>query len=106
MLNEITKMPKPAWSKASNRLPPRSAHWLRQCRLQDSIKVNYYGLTCRCHSRQRVGGSDARSILITPWEKQMVGAVERPFWRLIPGLTPNTAGNYLAQYPGTDRAPP
>ena len=39
--------------------------------------------------------SDARSLTITPWEKQMVGAVEKAILGSDLGLTPNTAGTTI-----------
>ena len=36
--------------------------------------------------------SDARSLTITPWDKQMVGAIEKALINSDLGLTPNTAG--------------
>ena len=42
-----------------------------------------------------VAVGDARSIIITPWEKQMVGAVEKAILASDLGLTPNTAGTVI-----------
>jgi ribosome recycling factor len=39
--------------------------------------------------------SDARSLTITPWEKQMVSAVEKAILGSDLGLTPNTAGTVI-----------
>ena len=39
--------------------------------------------------------SDARSLTITPWEKQMVGPVEKAILASDLGLTPNTAGTVI-----------
>jgi ribosome recycling factor len=42
-----------------------------------------------------VAVADARSLTITPWEKQMVGAVEKAILASDLGLTPNTAGTVI-----------
>ena len=38
---------------------------------------------------------DSRSLIITPWEKQMVGPVEKAILGSDLGLTPNTAGTVI-----------
>ena len=42
-----------------------------------------------------VAVADARSLTITPWEKQIVGAVEKAILASDLGLTPNTAGTVI-----------
>ena len=42
-----------------------------------------------------VSVSDARSLVITPWDKGMVGAVEKAILASDLGLTPNTAGTTI-----------
>src|SRR5690606_4333455 len=42
-----------------------------------------------------VAVTDARSLTITPWEKQVVGAVEKAILASDLGLTPNTAGTVI-----------
>ena len=63
--------------------------------LVDSIKVNYYGSDMPLSQVASVAVGDARSITITPWEKQMVGAVEKAILASDLGLTPNTAGTVI-----------
>ena len=63
--------------------------------LVDSIKVNYYGSEMPLSQVASVAIGDARSIIITPWEKQMVGAVEKAILASDLGLTPNTAGTTI-----------
>ena len=61
----------------------------------DHIKVNYYGSDMPLSQVASVSVADARSIVITPWEKQMVGAVEKAILASDLGLTPNTAGTTI-----------
>ena len=60
--------------------------------LVDHIKVNSYGSDMPLSQVASVAVSDARSLTITPWDKQMVSAVEKALINSDLGLTPNTAG--------------
>ena len=61
----------------------------------DHIKVNYYGSEMPLSQVASVAITDARSITITPWEKQMVGPVEKAILASDLGLTPTTAGTVI-----------
>jgi ribosome recycling factor len=63
--------------------------------LVDHLKVNYYGSDMPLSQVANVSIADARSLVITPWEKQMVGAVEKAILASDLGLTPNTAGTVI-----------
>lgn len=63
--------------------------------LVDTIKVNYYGSDMPLSQVASVAIADARTLTITPWEKQMVGAVEKAILASDLGLTPNTAGTVI-----------
>ena len=63
--------------------------------LVDTIKVNYYGSDVPLSQVAGIAVSDARSLTITPYEKQMVGAVEKAILASDLGLTPNTAGTVI-----------
>lgn len=63
--------------------------------LVDHLKVNYYGSDVPLSQVASVAVSDARTITITPWEKQMVSAVEKAILASDLGLTPNTAGTVI-----------
>ena len=98
MLNEIKKDAQARMAKSIESL----RHALVKVRtgranagLVDSIKVNYYGSDMPLSQVASVSVADARSILITPWEKQLVGAVEKAILASDLGLTPNTAGTTI-----------
>ena len=98
MLNEIKKdaqarMGKSIESLRHNLVKVRTGR--ANAGLVDSIKVNYYGSDMPLSQVASVAVSDARSITITPWEKQMVGAVEKAILASDLGLTPNTAGTVI-----------
>ena len=63
--------------------------------LVEHLKVNYYGSDMPLSQVASVAVSDARSLTITPWEKQMVGAVEKAILASDLGLPPNTAGTTI-----------
>ena len=63
--------------------------------LVDHLKVNYYGSEMPLTQVASVTVSDARSLTITPWETQMVSAVEKAILASDLGLTPNTAGTVI-----------
>ncbi|WP_295941916.1 ribosome recycling factor [uncultured Xanthomonas sp.] len=63
--------------------------------LVEHLKVNYYGSEMPLSQVASVAVADARSLTITPWEKQMVGAVEKAILASDLGLTPNTAGTTI-----------
>ena len=63
--------------------------------LVDHLKVNYYGSDMPLTQVASVVVTDARSLTITPWEKQMVGPVEKAILASDLGLNPNTAGTVI-----------
>jgi ribosome recycling factor len=63
--------------------------------LVDHLKVNYYGSDMPLTQVASVAIADARSITITPWEKAMVGPIEKAIHGSDLGLTPNTAGTVI-----------
>lgn len=98
MLNEIKKDAQARMAKSVEAL----RHNLVKVRtgrastgLVDTIKVNYYGSDMPLSQVASVSVADARSITITPWEKQMVGAIEKAILASDLGLTPNTAGTVI-----------
>lgn len=63
--------------------------------LVDHLKVNYYGSEVPLSQVASVAVADARSLTITPWEKNVVAAVEKAIMASDLGLTPNTAGTVI-----------
>ncbi|MCF7222663.1 ribosome recycling factor [Marilutibacter chinensis] len=98
MLNEIKTDAKTRMAKSVDAL----RHDLTKVRtgrastaLVDHLKVNYYGSDMPLTQVASVAVTDARSLTITPWEKQMVSAVEKAIINSDLGLTPNTAGTVI-----------
>jgi len=60
--------------------------------LVDHIQVPYYGSDVPLTQVAGVTVTDARTLTITPWEKNMVAPVEKALMASDLGVTPNTAG--------------
>lgn len=63
--------------------------------LLDHIQVDYYGTMTPIHQVASVTVSDSRTLLVTPWEKAMVAAVEKAILTSDLGLNPATAGSAI-----------
>lgn len=63
--------------------------------LLDNIKVSYYGSEMPLSQVATVSVADARTLTIAPWEKSMVGPIEKAIHGSDLGLTPNTAGSVI-----------
>jgi len=98
MLNEIKKDAQARMTKSIEAL----RHDLTKLRtgrattaLVDHLKVSYYGSEMPLTQVASVAVTDARSLTISPWEKQMVSAVEKAILASDLGLTPNTSGTVI-----------
>ena len=98
MLNEIKKDAQTRMAKSIDALKHELSS-LRTGRastgLVDNLKVNYYGTDTPLSQVATIAIADARSITITPWEKSMVGAVEKAILASNLGFTPNTLGQVI-----------
>jgi ribosome recycling factor len=63
--------------------------------LVDHIKVSYYGADMPLAQVASVTLADARTIVITPWEKNMVAPIEKALMASDIGITPTTAGTVI-----------
>jgi len=61
-------------------------------RMLDKLKVEYYGTQTGIQGVANVSIPDARTIMITPWEPNMVKEVEKAILNSDLGLTPNNDG--------------
>jgi ribosome recycling factor len=98
MINDIKKDAQTRMAKCIDAL----RHTLTKVRtgraspaLVEHLKVNYYGSDVPLSQVASVAVADARSLAITPWEKNMVAAVEKAIYASDLGLTPNTAGTVI-----------
>ena len=63
--------------------------------LVENLKVDYYGTETPLNQLANISIEDARTLLINPWDKGAVQAVEKAIYKSELGLTPNTAGSKL-----------
>ncbi len=63
--------------------------------LLDHVQVDYYGNLTPLSQVANVTTSDSRTILVTPWEKSMVAAIEKAILTSDLGLNPATAGSAI-----------
>jgi ribosome recycling factor len=63
--------------------------------LLDHIMVSYYGSDVPIRQVANVSAEDARTLAVTPWERNMVQAVEKAIMQSDLGLNPNTAGTVI-----------
>ncbi len=63
--------------------------------LLDHIMVSYYGNETPLNQVASVGVADARTLLITPWERNMVGPIEKAILKSDLGLNPASAGTTI-----------
>jgi ribosome recycling factor len=63
--------------------------------LLDHVQVDYYGSVTPLSQVANVTTSDSRTLLVTPWDKSMVAAVEKAILTSDLGLNPATAGTAI-----------
>lgn len=63
--------------------------------LLDHITVDYYGNPTPLSQVATITVSDARTLTVTPWEKNMVGPVEKAIMTSDLGLNPATSGTVI-----------
>lgn len=63
--------------------------------LLDHVQVDYYGNLSPLSQVASVTSSDARTLVVTPWEKAMVAVIEKAILNSGLGLNPSTAGSAI-----------
>jgi ribosome recycling factor len=63
--------------------------------LLDHVQVDYYGTMTPLNQISNVTVSDSRTLLVTPWEKNMVAPIEKAILTSDLGLNPATSGNAI-----------
>jgi ribosome recycling factor len=63
--------------------------------LVEHLKVDYYGSDVPLSQVANIAIEDARTIVVSPWEKQTVQAIEKAIFKSDLGLTPMTAGTVI-----------
>ncbi len=63
--------------------------------LLDHLRVDYYGSPVPFSQVASISVGDARTLVVQPWEKTMVAAIEKAILESDLGLNPNTAGTTI-----------
>ncbi|MGB5716873.1 MAG: ribosome recycling factor [Gammaproteobacteria bacterium] len=63
--------------------------------LLDHLLVDYYGSSVPISQVANIGVEDARTLIVTPWEKTMVQPIEKSILKSDLGLNPATAGTVI-----------
>jgi len=63
--------------------------------LLDGIKVDYYGISTPLNQVSNINTPDAKTILVMPWEKTMLGPIEKAIMAANIGLTPMNNGEVI-----------
>lgn len=63
--------------------------------LLDHVMVDYYGNLTALNQVANVTSSDSRTLMVTPWEKSMVAAIEKAILNSDLGLNPSTTGSAI-----------
>ena len=63
--------------------------------LVEGLKVDYYGSDVPLHQVANIAVEDGRTLVISPWEKTVVQAIEKAIFKSDLGLTPMTAGTVI-----------
>ena len=63
--------------------------------LLDHITVEYYGSQVPLNQVSNVGIEDSRTLIVTPWEKEMVAVIEKAIMTSDLGLNPVSAGTVI-----------
>lgn len=98
MIDEITKDAETRMKKSVESLQGELAK-IRTGRahpsLLDHVMVDYYGAATPIKQIANVVIEDSRTLAVTPWEKNMVGAIEKAIMTADLGLNPATAGTVI-----------
>ena len=61
----------------------------------DSVMVSYYGTDTPLSQLANVNVEEGRSLLISPWEKQLIGEIEKAILKSDLGLNPSNNGDTI-----------
>ena len=63
--------------------------------LLDQVQVEYYGSMVSISQVANINAEDARTLKVSPWEKEMVAPIEKAIMTSDLGLNPNSAGTII-----------
>ena len=63
--------------------------------LLEGVKVDYYGTPTPLNQVANVTAADARTLMITPWDKKLIPLIEKAIFNSELGLNPVTSGDVV-----------
>ncbi|WP_019532568.1 ribosome recycling factor [Paenibacillus ginsengihumi] len=63
--------------------------------LLDRVQVEYYGTMTPVNQLANINTPDSRTLMIQPWDKSSIGAIEKAILKSDLGLTPSNDGNAI-----------
>lgn len=63
--------------------------------LLDTIRINYYGSETPLSQVANIGIEDARTLTVSPWERNLVPEIEKAIMKSELGLNPSSAGTVI-----------
>lgn len=63
--------------------------------LLDPIEISYYDVPTPLNQVSAITVEDGRTLVISPWEKGLIGAIEKAIMTSDIGITPNTSGDVI-----------
>lgn len=63
--------------------------------LLNNIMVSYYGVSTPLNQAASITVQDSRTLAVQPFEKTMIGPIEKAIMESNIGITPNTSGNLI-----------
>lgn len=63
--------------------------------LLDRVQVEYYGAMTPVNQLANINTPDSRTLMIQPWDKSSIGAIEKAILKSDLGLTPSNDGNAI-----------
>jgi len=63
--------------------------------LVENVKVDYHGIPMPINQVASISTPEARLIIIQPWERQILGSIEKAILKSDLGLNPNNDGNVI-----------
>lgn len=99
---EIIQMAKELAQEAMDKAYDHLAYELTKVRtgkaspvMLNDLKVDYYGAPTPLNQVANVSSSDARTLVIQPWEKKMLSAIEKAIFEANLGVTPMNDGEVI-----------
>ena len=97
-MNEIIDQIKPKMQKAIDSL----AHEFNKIRtgranpsILDSVKIDYYGNPTPINQAANISVEEGRTLAISPWDKSLIGEIEKAIMASDLGLNPSTSGDLI-----------